>query len=113
MVRRILVLGSCLCCGLVLVSFALFAVDQMSTASATQQRSLTTGGAPSGPAAPTPPPGQPRRFIDGAAHELTSPFAAIVSSTNKWVTQGVPMMFALVVYGFGLGFLARYAGGLR
>jgi hypothetical protein len=112
MVRRILVLGSLLCCGLVVVSFALFAVDQMSSASATQQRALSPGDAQPGAASPTAPQKQPRRFIDGAAHHLTAPFTEIVSSTNRWVQHGVPMMFALIVYGFGLGFVARYASGL-
>jgi hypothetical protein len=53
--------------------------------------------------------GQPRRFIDGAASELTAPFRAVADSANQWVQHGLGTVFALAVYGVGLGFLARYS----
>ena len=39
----------------------------------------------------------------------SAPFDAIVESTNQWVKHGLPAVFALLVYGLGLGYLARYA----
>jgi hypothetical protein len=43
---------------------------------------------------------------------LVAPFAALVSgSESSWVRRGVPTLIALLVYGFGLSFLARYAKG--
>ena len=109
MIHRALVLVAFLCCGLVLVSFTLFARDQLAGASARQQNSLISGSAKAPPARHR---GQPRRFIDGAAHDLISPFTSIVQSGNQWVTRGVPSIFALLVYGIGLGYLARFSSGM-
>jgi hypothetical protein len=113
-IHRSLVLTALGCCGLVLASFALFARDQIAGASKHQQNALVAGAPAS-----TPPPavrhhvkGQPRRFIDGAARTLTSPFDSIVHSDNQWVLHGVPLMFALLLYGVGIGYLARYSRGL-
>ena len=108
-IRRALVVAACACCGLVLCSFVLFARDQLAGASANQQNSLVAGSAK---APPKQHRGQPRRFIDGAAHDLTSPFESIVQSSDSWVTHGLPTLFAMIVYGGGLGFLARYSSGL-
>jgi hypothetical protein len=112
-VHRVLVLASMACCALVFASFALFARDQMAGASQHQQNELATK------APLTPPPialhhtaAQPRRFIDAAAHDLTSPFSSIVPSDSAWVNEGVPTVFALLVYGVGLGYLARFSRGL-
>ena len=46
--------------------------------------------------------------IDEASDYFTSPFAGIVSgSSSEWVVRGVKLLLALLVYGFGLGYLAR------
>jgi hypothetical protein len=42
---------------------------------------------------------------------LTSPFRSIVQSDSQWVLHGVPTIFALLVYGVGLGYLARFSRG--
>jgi hypothetical protein len=52
---------------------------------------------------------EPRRFIDDAANVLTKPFEAIVQSSNLWVSHGLPALFALLVYGLGLGYLGRFS----
>jgi hypothetical protein len=111
--HRALVLIAFACCGLVLLSFTMFARDQLAGASANQQSEITAGV----PVTPARVPvhhakGQPRRFIDGAASTLTKPFRSIVQSDSQWVVHGLPTIFALLVYGFGLGFLARYSRGL-
>jgi hypothetical protein len=99
------------CCMLVVASFAMFARDQMAGASQHQQTELlpNAGAAVSSPAGPTKPHAQPRRFIDAAAKTLTTPFNAIIKSNNLWVKHGLPTLFALIGYGLGLGFLARYS----
>jgi hypothetical protein len=98
------------CCLLVVASFALFARDQAAGASVHQQTELVAGASTSAPSnAPSKPHAQPRRFIDGAAKTLTAPFDAIVHSSNPWVKHGLPTMFAVLVYGLGLGYLARYS----
>jgi hypothetical protein len=35
-----------------------------------------------------------------------------VNSRSQWVLHIVPMLLALLVYGVGLGYLARYSSGL-
>ena len=109
-ISRLLRLASLACCGLVLMSFAMFARDQMAGASEHQQSELVAGSSTTpAPAAITHHHSQPRRFIDGAANTLTSPFAAVVKSSNPWVDEGLPTVLALVAYGVGLAYLARFA----
>jgi hypothetical protein len=93
----------------VLVSFALFAADQFAGASEEKQAEVV------GADATLPAPAreaQPRRFIDGGARDLLRPFAALDTSSNAWGQRTLPTLVALLVYGFGLGFLARSAKGL-
>ena len=110
MISRSLRLVSLACCGLILMSFAMFARDQVAGASEHQQSELVAGSSAT-PASPaiTHRHSQPRRFIDEAAKKLTSPFSAVVKSSNPWVDEGLPTVFALVAYGLGLGYLARFA----
>jgi hypothetical protein len=111
-IHRWLVLAALACSALLLGSFGMFARDQLAGASEHQQLQISSG-APHTPGV-TPQPtvhGQPRRFIDGAAKTLTSPFRSIVPSDSQWVLHGVPTFISLLVYGVGLGFLARYASG--
>ena len=116
-----LVLTSWVCCALVAASFMLFALTQVSGASAHQVTSINVApafnanGTPaaSNIAAPVSKPvGQPKRFIDGAAKLLTSPFSSIVQSDNQWVVHGMPTFFALLAYGLGIGYLARFTRGM-
>jgi hypothetical protein len=109
-ISRVLRLTALVCCALVVASFGMFARDQMAGASQHQQTELVAGAHPTtAPNGPVKPPAQPRRFIDAAAKALTAPFAAIVRSTNLWVKHGLPAVFALLVYGLGLGYLARFS----
>ncbi len=108
-ISRVLRLLAFVCCALVVASFAMFARDQMAGASQHQQTELVAGAPSTAPTAPAKPHAQPRRFIDQAAKVLQTPFDAIVQSSNQWVKHGLPALFALVVYGLGLGYLARFS----
>ena len=109
-ISRALRTAAFVCCLLIVASFAMFARDQMAGASQHQQTELVAGASPTGPSnAPSKPPAQPRRFIDDTAKTLTAPFDAIVRSSNPWVKHGLPALFAVLVYGLGLGYLARYS----
>jgi hypothetical protein len=112
-IHRIVVLASWLCCALVVASFALFARDQLSGASKHQVAALQAGTPVTPGVAPQPVHhvSQPRAFIDGAANKLMTPFSSIVESDNSWVEHGLPTLFALIVYGVGLGYLARFSRG--
>lgn len=108
-------LGSRIACAIVLVSFALFAIDQAGSASAQQQNEVNESAPPSTAGASKPKStaakkneGGVREAIDEASSTITSPFAGAVAGVhNEWATRGVRMGLALLVYGFGLGYLAR------
>jgi hypothetical protein len=93
-------------CLVVLASFAIFVVHQTSKASTHQQEEVH--GAP---AAETKSAGHEsglHKTIDKVAKKLTSPFSGITSgSSSQWVIRGVGTLMALLVYGIGLGFVAR------
>jgi hypothetical protein len=113
-INRLLTYMSIACCALVVVSFGLFARDQMAGASEHQQTELAAGlpSTAAGGSSSTQTHHQPRRFIDGAANALEAPFKSIVSTHSDWVAHIFPALFALLLYGIGLGFLARFSRGL-
>jgi hypothetical protein len=104
---------------IVLLSFALFAIDEVRDAS--EQSAATIAGLEATRSS-DPSPRQerarerahsgPREAVDDADDVLVAPFASVVSSSDSsWVRRGVPTLIALLVYGFGVSFLARYARG--
>jgi hypothetical protein len=113
-VSTVLRLGSRIACVIVVVSFGLFAIDQAGNASA-QQQNVVNESAPASIAGAAKPKsttkkteGGLRDAIDEASSTITSPFAGAVTGVhNEWATRGVRMVLALLVYGFGLGYLAR------
>jgi hypothetical protein len=90
----------------IVLSFLLFAIEQGADASKAQQSAIVDPGA-----------GQERvraeghtavrELIDDANDELLRPFAGVVDSGNQWERRLVPALLGLLVYGLGLGFLAR------
>ena len=127
---RSLRLASIAACLIAIASFALFAVNQTSSASAHQQGVLSgevplsspentataqppsaqPGGStqPRGSAASTKHEGSAHRVIDEASNAITSPFAGVTSGwSSQWTIRGVKLLLVLAVYGFGLGFVAR------
>ena len=106
-------LVSFLCCALAFASFAMFAYDQVSGASKHQVAQIASG-------TPTSPGVTPsgthhsavRRFIDDTARVLTSPFRSLLQSSSEWAREIFETVCAIVVYGLGLGYLARYSRGL-
>jgi hypothetical protein len=117
---RLLRFASAVICVIVIVSFAVFAVDQTKGASTQQQQKIAGGvptatlgaSAPHGAAESAPARhGGVRKAIDDAASWLTTPFTGLVSASNgEWAIRVTKLLLALVVYGFGLGYLARAIG---
>lgn len=107
MISRLIRFASIACVAILLLSFGLFVYDQASGAS---QRNLTimTGQAPV-PAKPgsSPDQHQPRKFIDGAAQKLTEPVRSAMRTNSVWAVELAATIAGLLVYGVGLGFLAR------
>jgi hypothetical protein len=111
-VSRGLIACSFVCCAFVVLSFGLFALSQASGASNHQVAQLNGGPAPAHAAHIRPAvqtPGQPRRFIDGASTALTSPFRSFIHSHSQWAVKIASSILALLLYGLGLGYLARWA----
>lgn len=112
LVVRLLRLASLVICAIVIASFAIFAVDQTKTASKHQTEALsgtaTSTNRGAGASGSTAHEGSVHKAIDEANRELTSPFAGVVSgSSSEWLSRGVKLLLALLVYGFVVGFLAR------
>jgi hypothetical protein len=112
---RLLRLVSWIICLIVVASFVAFVVDQTSAASTHQQEELN-GGRPPGANTPgaagtsktSKHESELHEKIDEAANVFTSPFADIISgSSSQWAIHGVKTALALLIYGFGLGYLAR------
>jgi len=108
---RLLRFASIAICLIVIASFLAFALEQTKTASGQQQEQLDAelpgGGTHAHPGAPSRE-GTVHKALDEVSRELTSPFAGVVSgASSEWAVRGVKMLLALVVYGFGLGYLAR------
>jgi hypothetical protein len=104
---------SLLCCAFVVASFFLFAVSETSHASSGQAAAIANGtiSGPSHKPLPLSRERQPRRFIDEIAATLNSPFSGIVRSDGVWVRHLVETGLSLLLYGFLLGFIARWASG--
>ena len=101
-------------CLIVIASFVTFAVDQMKSASGHQREALEPTATASASSTSVPATKQPaahkspvHKVIDEASSGLTSPFSGVVSESSEWAVRSFKLLAALIVYGFGLGYLAR------
>jgi len=108
-----------ICSLLVVVGWGWFAANETDAASKSTQAEIAGLGA-ARTADPSPDQERARETADGRVHEavddandvLLRPFAAVAAgNSSKWVRRTIPALLALVVYGFGLGLLARFAAG--
>ena len=108
-----------LCSATVLLSFGLFALDETRAASnqtaaevAGQDAARTADPSPAEERAREQAHGSFRELIDDGNDLLVAPFSGIVASSgNSWTRRGVPGLLALIVFGFGLGYLSRFTQG--
>ena len=118
MLARPIRIAAIVACLFVVAGWGLFAIDQIRGASAASVAGIA--GDPT--TFPDPSPDQekvreklhskPREFIDDVNDILLAPFAWITNdSPSKWVRRTIPALLAVLVYGFGGGFLARFAAG--
>ena len=111
--------------GFVVLSFLFFAVSQTSNASKNQVDAINGGSgvkAENITKLPNPPPAVERvrekendkfhEFVDDVDDVLLSPFTGISNSHSIWVRRLIPLVLAILIYGFGGMYLAR-ALGLR
>ena len=115
MLARPLRWASLLLTGAVLLGFALFAIDQVDSASRTQ-RDRIAGVRRADPdrrqeQARERRHGAVREAIDDVNDVLLRPFAELTDARNPWVHRLVPLGLALLVYGLGLSMLATLVRG--
>lgn len=113
LIARVLRLVSIAICLIAIAWFASFALDQTSSASNHQQAEVNAAGPPglSTETTRSSKPGKESGFheaLDKVSSALTSPFSGVTSnSTSQWTIHVVDTLLMLLVYGLGLGFLAR------
>ena len=103
-------LASIVICLIVAISFLVFAVNRTSEGSANQQVELGKASAATtakAEGADRTHEGTLHKALTEASNGLTSPFSGVVSGSSEWATKGVKLVLALLLYGFGLGYLAR------
>jgi hypothetical protein len=128
MIARLVTWVSTIAALVLLVSFALFAIDQARDGSKQQVAKLGSKLEPTNAATnvnqadPSPRAekarerkhGDVREAIDDVNDVLVSPFSGVVDSNSIWVQRGVPSLIALLLFGVGLRILATYLpGGVR
>ena len=105
---------------IVLVSFSLFALDETRSASVQSRAAIAaqevTGRHPSAAAAVErlreKRHSAVRERIDDANDILTQPFSGLVDqSQSVWMRRTVPSALALLLFGAGFAFLARFSKG--
>jgi len=107
---RTLRLASIVICLIVAASFAIFAIQQTESASGQQTEAVNSSNPNVVNPASRPvgtKKGTVHRVIDEAAEAVTSPFSGIVSSGSEWAVEGIKLALTLIIYGFGLGYVAR------
>ena len=118
-IERALRFAAVICSLLVVVGWGWFAINETSAAS--QQTQAEIAGQQAARTV-SPGPGQERsrervnsrvhEWVDDANDVLLRPFSGLTNgSSSTWVRRSVPAVLALIVYGFGLGLLARVAAG--
>jgi hypothetical protein len=126
MIARAVTWVSTLASIVLVVSFAMFAIDQSRDASEQQVAKLGSrvdasddASANVNQADPSPRAerarerkhGDVREAIDDVNDVLVAPFAGIVDSDSIWVQRGVPTLIALLLFGVALRILAAYLPG--
>lgn len=96
------------------LGFTLFALEDINRASERSEQRITggytaTNPSPAGERERERRHGQAREAIDDVNDVLLAPFAGITANTSsRWARRGVPALIGLLVYGFGLGYVARF-----
>jgi hypothetical protein len=111
LLARVLKLVSLAVCLIAIAWFAVFAVDQSGKASEHQQAEVHA--AEPGNVAPSQS-SEPKhesalhKDLNKAFSTVSSPFSGVTSSMkSQWTIHIVDTLLVLLVYGFGLGFIAR------
>jgi hypothetical protein len=100
---------------IIVAGFGMFALDEFNRASSAQRNELAgyeqVDPTPVGERQREQRHSVAREYIDDANDILLKPFAGIVDSGSRWVQRGVPTLLGLLLYGFALGYVARFSRG--
>ena len=113
----VLRLASFVLCVIVAASFALFVINQTGSASAHQQELLNSGTTAPASAPTASAGGSPQQAPHGRTPRANSStklpnghlafLAATEAISSQWLLRAANLVLALLIYGFGLAFLAR------
>lgn len=111
LIARALRVASIVICAIAVLYFAAFALDQSSSASSHQQEEVNAAA----PGATSATGGSHakqesgvHKAIDEVFAKLASPFSGVTSSSSDaWTIHIIDTLLVLLVYGFGLAFIAR------
>ena len=104
---------SVVCSLVLLVSFGMFASDQAGDGSKKTVAQIgandDVAASPGAPAADEKKHGPVRTAIDDVNDKLVAPFKGVIATDSAWGKRIAESVLAFLVFGLGLGFLARYA----
>ncbi|HEX3519361.1 MAG TPA: hypothetical protein VHT29_10040 [Solirubrobacteraceae bacterium] len=108
LLARVLRLASVAICAIAILWFVSFALDQSKAASSRQQAEVAAAESAQDGGGAAKKPSAARKALDKAVSTLSSPFSSVTSgSSSAWTIHIVDTLLVLVVYGFGLAFVAR------
>ncbi|MEI2702567.1 MAG: hypothetical protein V9E83_09225 [Baekduia sp.] len=94
---------------IILASWAIFASDEIGSASETQSSAISDENGELQEQPAKDDRGAVRKAIDDAAETLTSPFDSIVNDdANAWARRTVPAALGLLLWGLGPAVLSRW-----
>jgi hypothetical protein len=98
---------------IVAIGFTLFALEDIGRASEQSEHRIAgftaANPSPAGERERERRHSDVRETIDDVNDVLLSPFAGITADNpSRWARRGVPALLGLLVYGFGIGYLARW-----
>lgn len=105
----LVLLASRIACLIVIAWFVVFAVGQSSKA-ATQQSNEVASATKGAVKVETPVAhvSSAKQTLDSATETITKPFSSLTSGvSNAWLLHGELTLLTLLIYGLGLGFVAR------
>jgi predicted PurR-regulated permease PerM len=110
MIARVLRIASVLICLIAIAWFLAFAVNQTSNASnhqTTEINSAPGSAALKTSTSETKNEGDVHKTLDEVFSKLSSPFSGLTSGSSEWTIHLVDTLLVLLIYGFGLAFVAR------
>jgi hypothetical protein len=99
-------LASWIACLIVATSFVLFATHQADDGTGNEIAALGNNAVQVQNAKDKP--SSIRTAITNASNTLTSPFSNVLNSNKAWPVHLSQLVIALLLYGFGVGFLLRW-----